>query len=673
MEFGLKNIIYIVIFLFAIGLLSFNLKRLVSYLKLGKPENRSSNLGSRINRMIGIAFFQKKILREASGGFIHIAIFWGFIILLFSASQSVFTGFGLPNIWNYLGIIYSFITLLTDIFAVAIIGAILFAFIRRYVIKVNRLQIDDPHEKIDALIVLTSIFLIVTGLLFENAGAIVAKEDASNAYRPISYLLSTLISIDSASIVSTIGYWVHSLMILSFMNYLPYSKHFHVYSSVPNVFLSNGFPNKLESINFEDEKIEQYGVTDVQDFSWKTLLDSLTCTHCGRCTVVCPANITGKPLDPRDIMVNIRARMLDKMPLILERNKSTDPEAYEFREEKQQVFDKPYVGDYQNEEALWNCTSCGACMQECPVMNEHVPAIVEMRRSKVMMESEFPQELQAVFSNLENNGAPWQFSPSERADWTDGYDVPIASNKLEFDTLYWVGCAGSFDDRAKKVSQAFITLLNKAEIDYAILGIEESCNGDIARRAGNEYLADMLIKQNIEVLNQYKFKRIITTCPHCYNTFKNEYPEFGAKYEVIHHSELLIDLINTGKLKVHSDKEIKVAYHDSCYLGRYNSIYNAPRQVIKSIDNVSIVEPKANKDKGFCCGAGGGQMFMEETIGKRVNIERTEQLIEKSCDVIGINCPFCLTMIEDGLKTKDIENIKVKDIAEIIYENLIEK
>jgi len=672
MEFGLKNIIYIVIFLAAFALLAYNIIRYIKYLKLAKYENRFDNIPKRLAKVFGIAFFQKKIFREPNGGLIHVAIFWGFLILLFSASSSVFTGFGLIHFWDRLGAINFAITFFTDLFCALIMIAVLFALIRRYIIKVKRLQMNDKHEKWDALIVLFSIFIIVTSLLFENASSIVLNVDAIYSFRPISNLLASLLTVDNAQSIHNITFWLHSLMILAFMNYLPYSKHFHVYSSIPNVYFSTLEPaNKLSRIDFADETIEQYGVTDVNDFSWKTVLDSFTCTHCGRCTAVCPANITGKPLDPRDIMVQIRNRSFDKFPIMLKQNSSKNKEDSKLTEKEQSIIDKNYIADYQQAEDLWNCTSCGACMQECPVMNEHVPAIVSMRRSKVMMESDFPEELQTVFANLENNGAPWAFSPLERADWANGLNIPLASEKMEFDVLYWVGCAGSFDDRAKKVSVAFTKLLQKADVDFAILGTEESCNGDLARRTGNEYLADMLIQQNVEILKQYKFNKIVVTCPHCFNTFKNEYPEFDAKYEVIHHSQFLNELVKQNKLKLANDKKINIAYHDSCYLGRYNNIYDEPRQLLKEIPKINIIEPDKTKSKGFCCGAGGGQMFMEEHIGTRVNNERTEQLLKSSPDCIALNCPFCLTMIEDGLKAKDVENVQAKDIAEIIFENII--
>jgi Fe-S oxidoreductase len=312
-------------------------------------------------------------------------------------------------------------------------------------------------------------------------------------------------------------------------------------------------------------------------------------------------------------------------------------------------------------------------MQECPVMIEHVPAIVGMRRSLVMMESNFPSLLQSAFTNMENNFAPWAFSQLERADWAKDRNVRLASDCTSFEYLFWVGCAGSYDERAKKISIAFSELLNIAGINYAILGTEEYCNGDLARRTGNEYLADMLIKMNIETLKKYKVTKILTICPHCYNTLKNDYPSYGVEFEVIHHTEFLNNLIKQGKLKITDKmtKKLNTVYHDSCYLGRYNNIYNEPRQILQSIPKINLFEIKRNKDKGFCCGAGGGQMFMEESKGKRVNLERTAELIKISPDLVALNCPFCMTMISDGLKAMDSEFVQVKDIAEILLESVV--
>jgi Fe-S oxidoreductase len=309
-------------------------------------------------------------------------------------------------------------------------------------------------------------------------------------------------------------------------------------------------------------------------------------------------------------------------------------------------------------------------MQECPVNIEHVPAIVDMRRSLVMMDADFPAELQTTFGNMENNGSPWAFSQAERADWAEGTGIKTAAENPEFDILFWVGCAGSFDDRAKKVSLAFAELMQKAGVNFAILGTEEQCNGDVARRGGNEYLADMMVKANIETLSQYNVKKIVATCPHCFNTFKNEYPIFGANYEVIHHTQYIMQLIKEGKLSLKDNSAAveSLTYHDSCYMGRYNNVYDEPRNSLLHVPGMKIKEVERSKDRGLCCGAGGGQMFMEENQGKRVNIERTEELLSTGAKTIAVNCPFCMTMISDGVKAKDAEDVKVKDVSEIILE-----
>ncbi len=672
-EFGIKNIAFLIIFTGAAIFFATNVKRLIDWLKIGKVDNRFDNVGERIKQTLIVAIGQKKILRDKKAGPIHAGIFWGFLILLFSAANSVLTGFGIVNIFNYLGPIYSVITILTDIFIALIIIAVMGALYRRYIMKVERLP-KNKDEKVEAFAILVTIFFIVTSLLFENAAMIAMGTHSSWAVNPLASAIAPLFSLTAANIVYNVSWWLHIILILAFMNFLPYSKHLHVLTSVLNVYFSNlGPTNKLEQIDFEDESIESYGVTDIDDLSWKSLLDGYTCTHCGRCTSVCPANQTGKILDPREIIVQIRNRTEDVAPIKLKQKEAEKVGTeYEPSEQEQQLLDKKLVGDYVNPEALWQCTTCSACMEECPVNIEHVPAIVGMRRSLVMMEADFPQELAGAFNNIENNAAPWAFPQEERADWAEGTDVQEAADKPEFDILFWVGCSGSFDDRSKNITQSFAKLMNKADINFAILGKEESCNGDPARRGGNEYLADMYVKMNIETMGNYNVNKIVTTCPHCFNTLKNEYPDFGGNYEVIHHSEFLENLIEEGKLPFNHDikKELSVVFHDSCYLGRLNNNYDSPRNIINKIPGLTVLEPKRTKDKGLCCGAGGAQMFMEETEGKRVNAERTEELLGTGAKTIALNCPFCMTMINDGVGNSGAEGVEVKDISEILLEHI---
>ena len=531
--------------------------------------------------------------------------------------------------------------------------------------------------------------------------------DFSWAFRPVSTMIASILPLGHISF--EIFWWMHIILIFCFTNYLPFSKHLHVLTSIPNVFLSNLGPvNSLEKIDFEKEDAVKFGITDIEDFSWKTYVDSYTCTHCGRCTSVCPANQTGKVLDPRMIIVGIYDRIMDKAPLLdkitdYKKNASrqdvrkaadgllTGKKSDEFdsdesqlfsillNEDEQNIWNKKLVGDYVNPDALWACTTCAACMQECPVNIEHVPAIVGMRRSMVMMESSFNEEsalLPDIYGNMETNSVPWGgFSEQDRANWADGKGIKTAAEDPEMDVLFWVGCAGSFDERAKKTTSAFAELMQIANINFRILGTEERCTGDPARRSGNEYLADMLTKMNVETMNAYHVKTIVTTCPHCFNTLKNDYPQFGGVYDVMHHSQYVKELIESGKLSIDKEKTTvssdAITYHDSCYLGRYNNEYEAPRALLENIPGLTIIEVEKSQDKGFCCGAGGGRMFMEETVGDRVNITRTNELLATGAKTIAVNCPFCNTMITDGVKAADmVDSVQVRDISEILLESI---
>jgi Fe-S oxidoreductase/nitrate reductase gamma subunit len=668
------NIIFVIVLLGAMSFFAMSAKRLIAYLRVGRPDVRWDRLDERLRTTLVVGFGQSKILRDKVAGPIHAGIFWGFLVLLFSAIEMVLEGLHEGWSLNFLGPIYSIVTMLTDVFCLLIIAGTMMSLWRRYVTKVKRLQVES--EKVEAGMILLTIFTIVTSLLFQNAlRQHLYGSDFSWAVRPgawpLGNALASVMGDGTVSFVFHAAWWMHAVLILAFMNYLPFSKHLHVLTSIPNVFFGPiGPTNGLEKIDFEAENVEKFGVTDIEDLSWKSLFDGYTCTHCGRCTSVCPANQTGKVLDPRGIIIAIHDRTMDKAPLILKKEQGE-----ELTTAEQEVWDKKLIGDYISPDALWACTTCGACMQECPVNIEHVPAIVGMRRSMVLMESSFNDEsalLPDIYGNMETNSVPWGgFAQADRGDWANGLGIKTAAEDASMEVLFWVGCAGSYDERAKKVTKAFAELMQIAGVDFRILGTEENCTGDVARRTGNEYLADMLTKTNIETFQRYDVRKIVATCPHCFNTLTNDYPQYGFEAEVVHHTQFIRELIDQGRLKLDRDavSSATVAYHDSCYLGRYNEEFEAPRATLDAVPGLTILEPARAGDRGLCCGAGGGRMFMEEHVGDRVNIVRTNELLETGATTIAVNCPFCTTMITDGVKAAErIDSVQIKDVAEIVRE-----
>jgi Fe-S oxidoreductase/nitrate reductase gamma subunit len=664
----MKQIIFTIIFLIAFGFLFYNLKRIFSYIKLGQREDRFTKPAERIKNVLKIAFGQSKLLREPVAGLIHFMIFWGFMLFLSAVGEAIVQGF-FPNFsLHFLGPIFSLITIVQDLFGLLVIISVLWALYRRFIQKVPRL--DVKGHKLDAAIILLLILGVVLSMFGQNITHIANANFITADYevRPISYFLSGIIfsgGNQTTQILYDVFWWVHILIIFAFMNFLPYSKHFHVFTSIPNVYFSKigEHKNALKKLNLEDENLTQYGAADFEHLSWKQILDGFTCTECGRCTVACPAAATGKKLSPREIIVSIRHRTEDKAPLILA--KAGDDN---------EMIHKTLVHNYIQDEELWACTTCMACVKECPVTIEHVDSIVDMRRNLVLGESNFPSELNSVFKNIETNFTPWAFNAQDRANWAEGMNIKTMSEDSNTEYLFWVGCAGSFDARYQKVTKALATLMKNANVDFRILGVEEKCNGDTARRLGNEYLAQMMMQENVETLNNYGVKKIVTGCPHCYNSLKHEYPQFGGNFEVVHHTELIKQLLDEGKIKLKNEAvKSKITYHDSCYLGRYNDLYDSPRDPLKMIKGVELIEMDRSRDKGFCCGAGGGRMFLEETEGTRINNNRAEEAIKTNADTIAAACPFCMTMMNDGIKSFDKqEAIQVKDIAEIVLENSIQ-
>ena len=662
----IKNVIFIVVFLSTFGFLSWSLRNLFLYMKVAKKkDNRFDDVGRRIGNVLKIAFGQSKLLREPVAGTVHFLIFWGFILFLFAVIEAIIQGFYSSFNLSFLGPVYSVITVIQDVFGLLVIIAVVTALLRRYVFKIPRLQVDKGAS-LDAIVILSLILIVVVSMLLQNMAGIAKNNFVLHEYevRPISAVLVNVF-FDNPSIGANAAYevywWIHVLTIFGFMNFLPYSKHLHVFTSIPNTYFANLDPvrNTIKHLNLEDENAESFGASDIEHLSWKQILDGYSCTECGRCTQACPAHTVGKSLNPKEIIVDIRRRTKDKAPLIVDGVTESE------------LFQKTLVHDYVSDKVLWQCTTCMACVQECPVMIEHLDSIIDMRRDLVLTESKFPSELNAVFKSLETNYSPWAFNPADRAKWAEGLGVKTMAEDSNCEYLFWVGCAGSYDERYKKVSQSFSKLMQIAGVEFRILGTQEKCNGDTARRLGNEYLAQMFMMENVETLNHYKVQKIVTACPHCFHSLKNEYKQFGGHFEVYHHTELIDEMIASKKILLNGNNNSDVTYHDSCYLGRYNEVYDAPRKSLSAVEGINLIEMSRNKDKGFCCGAGGGRLFLEDDEGGRINEERTKEALATNAETIASACPFCMTMMTDGVKHfNKTEEVKVKDIAEIILENL---
>ena len=681
------SVVFLLILVAAMGFFALSVQRLVSYLRLGHAEDRTDHPLTRIRNVIEIGIAQKKILRDPVAGPMHALIFWGFMVLTAGTVEILVAG-----VWPAFSYamflpkaLYNAYAASQDVFAVLVILAVAFALFRRAVLHPKRLE-GDELEHTDAIIILSMIGGLMITLLLSNGFLLAADHQAFGpekvVSRPLGIFINHMMAPHAAMTRHMLFWWAHALLILAFLNYLPYSKHLHVVTSLINVYFSNtsgpGTKGAMRYMDLEAD-VEQFGASDVDHLSWKNLLDGYSCTECGRCTAACPANITGKPLSPRKIIINTRQRLMEKAPVVtgdrmdfmrsaLLHGEGHDAGATTVEE----VMEHRLLDTYITEEELWACTSCRACVTECPVSIDQLDVINEMRRDLVLTESRFPEELQPVFESLERNGSPWAFNAGDRADWAEGLDIPtmaqMAARGETPDILFWVGCMGSFDDRAKKITVAFARIMQAAGINFAILGQEESCHGDPARRMGNEYLYQMLAKNTIETLGRYDVTTIVTHCPHCFHQLGNEFPQLGGHYEVIHHSTYIERLLQDDRvpLKTAEGQQLTVAYHDSCYLGRYNDVYDAPRQSMKrALPVINLVEAPRSKDRGLCCGAGGGRMFMEERTGKRINIERTEELLATGADAIAVACPFCMTMMTDGVKATGSE-VPVYDISEVV-------
>jgi len=626
----------------------------------GKPESRCDRIGERIKGAFLNILAQWKVLRESLPGVMHGLIFWGFLILLMGTATEAFNHYsGLHFLKGTTYIVFSFVT---DLGGLAALIGVFLALIRRYVLRPRAL--DNKAE--DFLILLLLLGVLITGFLVEGARLSSQASQASwEKWSFVGWSIKGWFSPERALMVHKFWWWVHLLTAFLFVALLINTKLFHIVTSILSTYFRNLKPQALKPIK-NIEEAESFGVNKIEEFTWIDLLQLDACIRCGRCQENCPAFLTDKPLNPKEVTQNLKKAFLKKAKLFWENLRSWGSEE-KGKEEEEELL----IGNYVDEDAIWSCTTCGACVEHCPVFIEQFPKLIEMRRYLTLMESRFPQELQTAFKNMENNSNPWGIGMHMRGDWAREIGLKTLAEDSEVEYLFFVGCAGSFDDRNKKVAIAISKLLSFVGIKHGILGVEEGCCGDSARRLGNEYLYQIMVQQNIETMKNYNVKKIITMCPHCYNTLKNEYPQFGGNFEVYHYVEVFSKLINENKIKPLKALDSEVTYHDSCYLGRYNGLYEEPRSIIKALSPKAIKEMPRSRAYSLCCGGGGGRFWMEEHLGRRINHERFSDVQKTGAQLVITSCPFCLTMLSDAVKEKELENqVVVSDLAEVLKEGL---
>lgn len=648
----IKTIDIFIIFL-SLGIFIWGIRRRTRLWFVGTPEDRSGLTKDRLKSLFFDGIFHKRILQERYPGYLHLFIFVGFLLPL---AVIIFTQvmFSLP------GIPAQILSVLLDLVGLlAIISIVLFLF-RRFVTRPSRLD-NRPEDLVVLLLILA---ILLTGMLLESLKLNVIGREVS-VWAPIGHVFSHLIQlsgihIQTQSLLAKIVFRIHFFLVLGTIAYIPFSKMFHIISSPMNMFFrSFKIKGELSFIDLEDENRETFGVAKIEEFTWKQLMDLDACTRCGRCQDHCPAFLTEKPLSPKKFIQDLKNHMHTRAPQVLQSRADGKPV-----ESQVELMD----GGVIEKDSLWACTTCRSCMDHCPVYVEHIDKIIDMRRYQVLVASQFPEELVAAFKGLERNSNPWGLGHDTRADWIQELDIPIMAEYQgkDLDLLFFVGCIRSYDDRNKKVSIAMAKIMKHLGIKFAILGMEEGCCGDPARRVGNEYLYQILAQTNIETFRRYGVKEIITTCPHCFNTLKNEYPQLGFQAEVTHHTTFLEDQIRKGALTLNLPLNKKLTYHDPCYLGRYSGIYESPRDVLRSIPSLQLQEMQRTKKDSLCCGAGGGWMWMDEKIGKRINIRRLEDALKTNPEWIATACPFCVSMFDDAIKNTNRENeLKIWDIAEL--------
>jgi Fe-S oxidoreductase len=660
----MRRIIFAVVLAAALAMFAWTVRRFARMILAGRPEGRSDQVGARVASVIEYFFGQKKVVEATSlparrasrfvsalGSKYHFFIFWGFLVITVGSVETLIQGLDPSFAWSRLigaragAALYTTI----DAFSVLVLAIVLFAFFRRIVLQPRLIPMSRDAAAILGAIAL----LMITYFAMRRAGGALAEA----------------------------AWWVHVVTLLAFLNYLLYSKHSHIIAALPNIYFRKlGQRGILPKLNMEADDMAATGVVQQsQDFTWKSLLDGFACTECARCSNFCPAYNTGKPLSPmhviHDVRDDLRTRMPDRglLDTVIER----------FQHGAGQDSDKvmPLIGGRTTEDVLWACTTCGACQEVCPVFIDHPEKILQMRQNLVLVQEKTPPDLARTFTNLERNGNPWGIGAEKRMDWAAGResDVPTIDERPNAEYLLWVGCAGAYDDRIKKQTLALVDILREGGVDFAVLGLEEGCSGDPARRSGNEMLYQMQAQQNVETMNAKKVKKVITACPHCLHTIKNEYPQLGGNYEVRHHTQVIRELVEAGKVQIvkdgakDGDGVKKVAFHDPCYLGRWNGEYDAPRSVLDGLPAERLELPR-NRQHGFCCGAGGGRMWMEEKIGTRVNHNRTDEVLASGADTVATACPFCTIMLRDGVQDRNAaDKLQVLNVSELVAKSMKRK
>ena len=662
-SFYLTTIVTILITGYLFSLRSKNWER-------GLPERRNKLFGARLIQLFK-ALNMDTVRRFKAAGLMHSLIYVGFVILFIGTVTLEIHHLLPPNFKFLQGLTYQIYSAILDAASLMYIYGLTWALYRRLFTSEERIRSKTLND--DYLTLFVLLFIGISGLAIEAARISLMNRPYFEIWSFVGYPLSFLIPNDIASQFHQISWVLHVLSFFVFLILLPVTKLRHIITSPVNMYLSptNKHKGAMSDMGnlLEATDIENIGVSNIEDFTWKQLFDLDACTVCGRCTSVCPANATGKQLDPREIVLKIGQVMSESgsPPVSATVSNTTD-----LKVSSSSVF------ELITPEEIWACTSCKACDEICPVNIEILDKILDIRRHLALMASEFPAELGKAYVAMENSSNPWGSSQEKRLDWTKelDFDVPVlgqpGTETAEY--LYWIGCAGAFDDRNIHVTRAVATLLHRANISYAVLGPKEQCTGDSARRTGNEFVYQQLAVQNIKTMNSYNIKKVITQCPHCFNTIANEYPQLGGDYEVIHHSQLLTELVSSGRIEVGtSENPYSITYHDSCYLGRHNDIYMAPREIVGSIGGIEIREMKRQGTQSFCCGAGGGRMWMEESEGRKINIERVTEAVETGADEVAVACPFCYIMMDDGIKELgQDENVRVRDVSLILLDNLKE-